>query len=56
MIETKWDMANADPVMPLDTWFLYQAWSYLGSRCSMEEAKELWEKVDITTRQLKASE
>ena len=34
-----------------DTWMRMQAQSYLGRKVSLEEAQELWEKVDITTRQ-----
>lgn len=34
-----------------DTWMRMQAQSFLGRKVSLEEAKELWKKVDITTRQ-----
>lgn len=35
---------------PYDTWIRAQAHSYLGRSVTLDEARELWSKVDINTR------
>jgi hypothetical protein len=42
---------NQIPVHVEDTYLLYQAHSYLGRRVSIEEARELFTRIDIHTRQ-----
>jgi len=39
------------PVDPHETWLRYQAASVLGRPASYEEAKELFSKIDVHTRQ-----
>lgn len=45
-----WEMSRVDPILPYDTWLMYQAQSFLCKPVTLEEAKELWAKIDINTR------
>lgn len=38
-------------VDPYETWLQYQAKSYTGQNCTVEEARELFSRVDVSTRQ-----
>lgn len=49
-----WRPANARdqiPVDPHETWLRYQAASYLGRPASIEEARELFSRIDVHTRE-----
>lgn len=39
------------PEHPNNTWLIYQAQSYLGRPASLEEAQELFSRIDVHTRQ-----
>ena len=39
------------PIDPHETWLRYQAASYLGRPATFEEAKELFSRIDVHTRQ-----
>lgn len=39
------------PTYPHENWLIYQAKSYLGRDVSIDEAKELFSRIDINTRQ-----
>ena len=39
------------PIDPHETWLRYQAASYLGRPASLEEAQELFSRIDVHTRQ-----
>lgn len=43
--------ANQIPLRASDSWLIYQAQSILGRNTTLQEAKELFMKIDITTRQ-----
>jgi hypothetical protein len=46
-----WDLTRSAPILPMDSWELYQAQSYLGrTNVTMEEAKALWKRVDVVSR------
>ena len=38
-------------VLPSNNWLVYQAQSYLGRQVSLEEAQELFSRIDVQTRQ-----
>lgn len=39
------------PADPYENWLVYQAKSYLGRDASVEEARELFSRIDVHTRQ-----
>lgn len=46
-----WDMTRSEPVFFHDTWLRAQAQSVLGKEVTLEEAKDLFSRIDVTTRQ-----
>ena len=50
----EWQPEHATEQIPLradESWLIYQAQSYLGRETTLQEAKELFMKIDVTTRQ-----